>query len=124
MHRYERIKAALGQGLLDIAQEVYPQIRHHIDHVQFATPLTNNDYLGHNFGEAYGMAHNAKRYSDPMLLARLRAPTDVPGLFLSGQDSLGHSIYIGFCSGVMTASHILGRNLFVDILWHHLKKIV
>ena len=124
MFRYEKIKAALGQALVDIAQEVYPQIKHHIDHVEYATPLTNNDYLGHNFGECYGMAHTAQRYNDPWLTAKLRSATDIPGLYLAGQDSLGHSIVQGFCSGIMTASHILERNLFVDLLWLHLKRKV
>ena len=119
--RYERTKAALGQGLVDIAQEVYPQIKHHIDLIEFATPLTNNHYFGQNFGESYGMVASAERFKDPWLCARLRAETDIPGLLLSGQDSFAPGVYPGFCSGVMTASHILGRNLFVDLLWLHFK---
>ena len=119
--RYETIKNTLGQGLVDIALEVYPQIKHHIDHVEFATPLTNNHYFGQNFGESFGMKASGERYKDPLLSAKLRAATDIPGLYLSGQDSLAPGIYPGFCSGVMTASYILERNLFVDLLWLHMK---
>ena len=119
--KYEELKAKLGQSMLELVLEVYPQIKHHIDLVEFATPLTNNHYFGQNFGESYGMVASAERFKDPWLCARLRAETDIPGLLLSGQDSFAPGVYPGFCSGVMTASHILGRNLFVDLLWLHFK---
>ena len=118
---YERIKATLGEKLLDVALEVYPQIRHHIDHVEYATPLTNNTYFGQHFGESYGMQANATRFKDPWLTAKLRPETDVPGLFLAGQDCFFPGILPGFLSAVATASNILERNLLIDLLWLHFK---
>ena len=43
---YDEFKAALGDALVEFACKLYPQIRHHIDYVEVATPMTNNYYLG------------------------------------------------------------------------------
>ena len=118
---YEEIKATLGQGLLDIAMDVYPQIKHHIDQVEYATPLTNNYYFGQNFGESYGMNANTERFQDPWHVAKCRARTDIPGLYLSGQDVLTPGVLPGCLSAITTASHILERNLLIDLLWIHVK---
>lgn len=64
-----------------------PQIRHHIDYVEVATPMTNNYYLGQLNGELYGLDHGMARF-DAWTQARLRPKTDIPGLFVTGQDIL------------------------------------
>ena len=43
---YEEFKKTLGDDLVEFACKLYPQIRHHIDYVEVATPMTNNYYLG------------------------------------------------------------------------------
>ena len=43
---YEEFKKVLGDDLVEFACKLYPQIRHHIDYVEVATPMTNNYYLG------------------------------------------------------------------------------
>ena len=35
--------------MVDLACEVFPQLRHHIDYVEFSTPMTNNYYFGQQY---------------------------------------------------------------------------
>ena len=49
--------------------------------------MTNNYYLGQLNGELYGLEHDMARF-DAWTQARLRPKTDVPGLFMTGQDIL------------------------------------
>jgi len=117
--KYEEIKARLGQSMLDLVLEVYPQIEHHIDYIDYGTPLTNNHYLGVNFGETYGLSCNRERFNDPWLWSKLRHKSDIPGLYLSGQDHFGPGLMPGTYGGVMTACSVLDRNLFIDLLLLH-----
>jgi all-trans-retinol 13,14-reductase len=34
----KEIKAALGENMIDVACKIYPQIRHHIDYLEFSSP--------------------------------------------------------------------------------------
>ena len=45
--------------------------------------------------------------------------TDIPGLFLSGQDIGLVGVYANILTGVMTAGSVLGRNTLVDLLELH-----
>ena len=49
------------------------------------SPATNKHYLAQPHGEIYGLDHSMERFQ-PGMLAKLRPETDIPGLFLSGQD--------------------------------------
>ena len=51
----------------------------------FRSPATNSYYLAQPHGEIYGLDHSMERFQ-PGMLAKLRPETDIPGLFLSGQD--------------------------------------
>ncbi len=112
---YEEIKAALGDNMLEMMFKLYPQLRHHVEYAEFSTPLTNNYYLGQYRGETYGLDHGIERFSDPWLIAKLRPETDVPGLYLTGQDTFSAGITPSLFSGMATAGVVLGRNGFVDL---------
>ena len=119
--KYEEIKARLGDAMVELACDLFPRIRHHIDYAEFSTPLSNNFYLGQRFGETYGLEHNMKRFTDPWFAAKLRPKTDVPGLFLAGQDLISVGVMSSFAASVMTASAVLGRNLWIDLAALHFK---
>ena len=52
----------------------------------------------------------------------MRWKTDVPGLYLSGQDMVYPAVMTGLLSGVITAGEILGRSTILDFaaLHHYL----
>jgi len=112
---YEEFKAALGDALVEFACKLYPKIRHHIDYVEVATPMTNNYYLGQLNGELYGLEHDMARF-DAWTQARLRPKTDVPGLFMTGQDILSCGVTGAAYAGVLTASAVLERNVIKDLM--------
>lgn len=103
---YEDEKARLAERLLAIACEALPSIRGRVRHAELATPLTVRDLGGAAGGAGYGLAHGPARFA----LAP-RAPTRVPGLFLTGQDLTTCGVAAAIASGVVTASAILGRPL-------------
>ncbi|XP_037093628.1 all-trans-retinol 13,14-reductase-like [Pollicipes pollicipes] len=120
---YEGVKNTIGDKLVAQATRLFPQIRDHIDYVSFGSPVTNNFYLGAPRGEMYGMDHNQERFSGESQTL-LRPATDVPGLYLTGQDILSCGFSGGLYGGVLAASVVLGRNCFSDVetLHKQLKK--
>ena len=56
-------------------------------------------------------------------IASVRWETDVPGLYLSGQDVLVGGILPNLVNGVITAGKVLGRSTLLDIfaLHHYLE---
>lgn len=81
---YEELKNSIGHRMIERACELFPSIKHHIDYVEFGSPVTNVHYLKSGHGEIYGLDHTLVRF-EPWATAQLRPQTDVPGLFLTGQ---------------------------------------
>ena len=77
--------------------------------------MTNNYYLGQLSGEMYGLEHDRARF-DAWAQARLRPKTDIPGLFMTGQDILSAGITGAAYAGVLTASAVLERNVMSDLM--------
>jgi phytoene dehydrogenase-like protein len=48
--RYGEEKYKYAQGMLDIAEKVFPGFRDHIEEIEVGTPLTHMRYLGHPGG--------------------------------------------------------------------------
>ena len=81
---YDAIKNTIGEMMVEQLCKLYPQVRDHIDYKDFATPITNKHYIAQPYGELYGLDHTAKRM-EPLMAAKLRPETDIPGLYLTGQ---------------------------------------
>ena len=84
--------------------------------------LDQVDYLGKYRGGIYGIRSDMARFDDPLFIASLRPTTDIPGLFLSGQDIHQSGVSSNLLTGVMTAGAVLERNTLVD-LWELHDKI-
>ena len=112
---YNELKATLGENLLKTVFRLYPQLKPHVEYAEFSNPVTNNYYFGQHMGEAYGM----ERFADPWTVAKLRPETDIPGLYLTGQDIFSVSAFSALKAGVATAGQILGRNTFTDLARLH-----
>ena len=88
--------------------------------IEIGTPMTNNHYLGHPHGEIYGLDHTMQRFN-PNMVAKLRPKTDVPGLFLTGQDIFSCGFSPAMIAGAFAAQEILGRNVMGDLTTLHNK---
>jgi len=115
---YEEIKQAIGDKMIQQVCKLYPQIEDKIDFTEIATPVTNKFYLEQPHGEIYGLDHSRERF-DPLTVAKLRPETDIPGLYLTGQDILSCGFTGALFAGVISAQAILGRNVMGDLIKLH-----
>jgi prolycopene isomerase len=78
-NRYAEVKYQYAEGLLALAEKVFPGLRNRIEEVEAATPLTHMRYLGHPGGAIYGFDQYAK---DSNLFSSPRSP--IKGLYFAG----------------------------------------
>ena len=99
---YDQFKQRMQERMLAKVVELLPEIQGHVKHVTLGSPLSNNFYLGTSWGEAYGLEHTAKRFNAPYL----RQTTPIPGLYLSGQDTMTDGVAGAAIAAVLTASQV------------------
>ncbi len=78
--------------------------------MEIGSPVTFKYYLGHPHGDFYGLDHSTGRVN-PEAIAVLRPDTDVPGLYLTGQDVMLTGFAASLCSGLLCATSILGKQV-------------
>jgi len=100
--RYAETKYRYAQGMLNIAEKVFPGFYGHIEEVEAATPLTHMRYLGHPAGAIYGFDQYAK--DSPLFEDRRSA---VPGLFFAGAWVGNGGYQPTLMSGVSAAKAVL-----------------
>jgi all-trans-retinol 13,14-reductase len=83
-----------------------------VTHWELSTPLSTQHFASAPHGEMYGLAHTPMRFESRDLGPR----TPIRNLFLTGQD-VGTCGVMGALSGALaTASTILRRNMFGEVL--------
>ncbi|XP_022341666.2 all-trans-retinol 13,14-reductase-like [Crassostrea virginica] len=120
---YEKIKNSIGERMLQQCIKLYPKMEGKVEYFDVGTPLSNKYYLGFQHGEMYGLDHNMARFL-PAASIHLRPKTDIPGLYLTGQDVMSVGLAGALYGGLLCASALLNRNLFKDLqaLQKELKK--
>jgi len=96
---YEALKERLSQKLMGVLFRVFPQLKEQVVYHEMGTPLSTQHYLGSARGESYGLAATSERYR----CRELKQFSDIPGLWLSGQDTVSMGVTGAFCSGFLTA---------------------
>lgn len=112
---YENMKKEMAQSCWEKFCKLYPKVEDRVEHFEVGTPLSYNYYLNTSAGEAYGLDHHSGRAS-PTAIAEMRSKTDIPGLYLTGQDTMFGGIAIAALSGLLTASEILGSYAPYELL--------
>ncbi|XP_068202476.1 all-trans-retinol 13,14-reductase-like [Palaemon carinicauda] len=115
---YESIKNIFGYKAIDIATRLFPSIKDHIDYVAIGTPISNKHYIATAKGEIYGLDHTSERFS-LWNNALLRPKTDIPGLFLTGQDVCSCGFSGALWGGFLCAGAVLQRNIMNDLAVMH-----
>jgi len=101
---YQALKDRLSDKLLEVLYAAYPQLRGRIDFHELSTPLSTQHFFKAPDGEALGAAFNVDRFKAANWLGR---KTKVPGLYLTGQDTLAMGFAPALMSGVLTGAAVL-----------------
>ncbi|KAK3603230.1 hypothetical protein CHS0354_007559 [Potamilus streckersoni] len=111
---YVDLKERIGRQMWIQCQQVFPQLAGKMEYIEVGTPITNRHYLGYPKGEMCGLDHRLNRFS-PDIFSKIRAKTDIPGLYLTGQDVVTGGFVSSLYSGVFTASAILNKKLLINL---------
>ncbi|KAM9831225.1 inactive all-trans-retinol 13,14-reductase [Neosynchiropus ocellatus] len=112
---YQDYKMRFAKNLFDWACTLFPKIKDKLVFQDVATPLTNMHYLGAQRGAMYSAEHNLERFQAEAV-ARNRCNTPVKNLFMSGQDVFSCGIAGALHGGILCASAVLDRIVYIDLL--------
>lgn len=102
---YKEYKAEKAAELIRIAEEKIPELKGNIEKYYTSTPLTYRDYTGTWHGSAFGI----KKDYDHLMFTMLTPKTQIPNLFLTGQNLNLHGILGVSMTSLFTSAHIIGK---------------
>ena len=108
---YENFKEEISRKILKVVFKHVPNVKESLDHYELSTPLSVRDMAHYPAGEMYGLNHTPKRFRQKWL----RPQTGIKNLYLTGQDITTVGLTSALFSGLLTASTILGKNLFKEL---------
>jgi all-trans-retinol 13,14-reductase len=101
---YDAFKSELGERLLRHLYDKLPQLEGRVDYYEVSTPLSTEWFAAYRRGELYGLDHTVQRFRQEWLGPRTR----IPGLWLTGQDTLTCGVTGAMMSGLLTTMAIVG----------------
>ena len=101
---YEAFKTELGERLLRYLYDKLPQLEGRVDYYEVSTPLSTEWFSAYRRGELYGLDHTVERFRQDWLGPRTR----IPGLWLTGQDTLTCGVTGAMMSGLLTTMAMVG----------------
>ena len=75
-----------------------------MDYYEVSTPLSTDWFSGYHRGELYGLDHTSERLRQDWLGPRTR----IPGLWLTGQDTLTCGVTGAMMAGMLTTMAMVG----------------
>ena len=105
---YNAMKEQVAVALLEVLFGQFPDLQDKIDFYALGTPLSTNHYFGVTRGESYGLACTCERYQQEWL----QPTTTIPGLILTGQDTLSPGVCGALIAGFISAAVVRPRLLW------------
>lgn len=102
---YDALKEKWSQRLLERLYEHFPHLRGKIDYYELSTPLSTDFFCRYEEGEIYGLDHGPSRFEQRWL----KPKTNIPGLYLTGQDVITCGVAGAMIGGLATAVAITGK---------------
>jgi all-trans-retinol 13,14-reductase len=102
----------MTQALLNLVERHHPGFRDLVEYSELATPLTFEHFTAAPSGTIYGYPGTPEKYSTAWLGPR----TPVGNLYLTGSDAAFLGIMGAMMGGVLTASCLLGRFGFLEVM--------
>jgi all-trans-retinol 13,14-reductase len=81
-----------------------PQLEGKVDYYEVSTPLSTEWFSSYRHGELYGLDHTPERMQQDWLGPRSR----IPGLWLTGQDTLTCGVTGAMMAGLLTVTAMVG----------------
>jgi phytoene dehydrogenase-like protein len=85
-----------------------PQLEGKVDFYELSTSLSTDYFCRYKNGEIYGLEHTPQRFEQDWL----KPKTDIPGLYLTGQDVLTCGVVGAMVGGLLTAIQLGGLKGF------------
>jgi len=101
---YEAFKDELGERLMQYLYDKLPQLNGKVDYFEVSTPVSTRWFSAYQHGELYGLDHTSERLQQDWLGPRTR----IPGLWLTGQDTLTCGVTGAMMAGMLTTMAIVG----------------
>jgi len=117
---YREKKQKFLDRLLQILFTVYPQLKDKVELADLATPNTIEHYLPTGSGSAIGLDVNGGegcRFTDMSTMKKLDMKTPVPGLWMTGQDTLLCGVPMAQAAGLIAALRIAGPVGASRLVW-------
>ncbi len=103
---YQQWKQQQTTKLIETAHKTYPEMMSNFQPVTTSSPLTFRDELNYPHGTIYGMQHSLEQFS-------IGTRTHLPGLWLSGQNTLMPGVLGASLSALIT----VGSMTDLETLW-------
>ncbi len=109
---YESAKNRITQALLDIVERRHPGFGDLVEYSELGTPLTFEHFTAAPSGSIYGYPGTPEKYSKAWLGPR----SPIKNLYLTGSDVALLGIMGALMGGVLTASCLLGRFGYPEVM--------
>jgi all-trans-retinol 13,14-reductase len=109
---YDRFKSGLGERLMRHVYDKLPQLEGRVDYYEVSTPLSTEWFAGYRRGELYGLDHTPERMQQDWLGPR----TSIPGLWLTGQDTLTCGVTGAMMAGLLTTTAMVGMRRMTPLM--------
>ncbi len=103
---YEIFKNYKAQKVINALEIHFPDIRNKIKSYSASTPLTQRDYTGSPDGSGYGI----EKDSEAAFKTIVNTKTNIPNLFLTGQNLTLHGILGVSLSALLTCFNLCDKN--------------
>ena len=107
---YAAAKDALAKRMMDVLVAHFPQLKDKVEFYDASTPLSTEHNINSAGGSSYGLRAVPARYRANR--AWLRPATDIPGLYLGGQDVVSCGIVGALMGGACAAAASSGRAMW------------
>tara|TARA_Y100001958_G_scaffold95740_1_gene65686 strand:+ start:271 stop:1590 length:1320 start_codon:yes stop_codon:yes gene_type:complete len=102
------------ENMVALFIKYFPDATAYVTHTEDATPYSVKKYLGRY--SSYGLQCSKERFSKYAFVRALRPETEMPNLYLTGQDILMPGIVSAMTTAMMTCRQVLGFTLLDTIL--------
>lgn len=109
---YEEFKRALLERLMQHLYDKLPNLQGKVDYCELSTPLSTEWFSAYKRGELYGLDHTPERLQQDWLTPR----TQIPGLWLTGQDVLTCGVTGAMMAGLLTTTAMVGVRKMAPVM--------